>query len=193
MWLESAAGKRENAVNTITALSLGVVLGVFGCAATGSATDQDVAADGTTAASRVFATASPSVVVEALDTQQKPVAFGSGVVIAKGVLVSNCLMLAYSKDSVDNRLLCDALLGDRKCIDEFLNCDNGRCRLCWVKIGSPAYSRHAQVTPPNVDASTPHSVGPCERVFAWVTRISLVHQELDCYFPRASCERDRTL
>ncbi|MFO1507196.1 MAG: bifunctional trypsin-like peptidase domain-containing/SEL1-like repeat protein [Lysobacterales bacterium] len=83
-------------MNRITVLSLGMIFGVFGCAATGSAADQDVAADGATAASRVFATASPSiVVVEALDAQQKPVAFGSGVVIAKGVVVSNCHVFTY--------------------------------------------------------------------------------------------------
>lgn len=44
-----------------------------------------------TPASRVFEIASPSIVViEALDAQRKPVAFGSGVVIAKDVVVSNC-------------------------------------------------------------------------------------------------------
>lgn len=49
-----------------------------------------------TPASRVFAIASPSIVViEALDAQQKPVAFGSGVVIAKDVVVSNCHVITF--------------------------------------------------------------------------------------------------
>lgn len=44
-----------------------------------------------TTASRVFATASPSiVVVKAFDSQGKAIAQGSGVVIAKGIVVSNC-------------------------------------------------------------------------------------------------------